>query len=177
MTAKNTQGEHDPADAPAGVLYPPMPAIGIIEEVKDFDPRKDLLATRNVRATVANFLGSRGPNLDMKELMALSSLLKDIDAAALGQMRIAAEEKTADINEQNRQAVLAVLGHLTAVKNAGQTLVPGAQRTEPPTLPDGIETREFVPGESTQGTVLQTFEQFQKERIGEIALTGDDSVD
>lgn len=176
MTTKNTQGEHDPADAPPAVLQQPLPTIGQLNDVKDFDPRKDMLDVRNVRAMIANYLGSRGVPADMKEVMVLQGILKDIDSAALGQMRIAAEEKTADMNEQNRQAVLAVLGHLTSVKNAGQTLVPGATRTEAPKLPDDVQTRDFVPGESEQGTVQQTFEEFQKQ-TGEIKLDGDDSID
>lgn len=71
--AVDTQGEHDPEQAPA--VQEPLPAISIVESVKKYDPQSDLLEVRNLRARVAGYLGSRGVPSDMKEVTVLLSVL------------------------------------------------------------------------------------------------------
>jgi hypothetical protein len=171
---KNTQGEHDPEDIPPAVMQPPLPEVHAVETVKEYDPQKDLLAVRNVRARIVTFYGSRGVPADLREVEALRGILKDMDSSALGQMRIKVDEKTAELGEQQRLAAIAVLGHLSDIKRSGQPmeLLTGATR-EVPMLPDDVESRPFVPGEAEQGTVNQTFEDFQN-RTGAVDLAEED---
>lgn len=165
---KKTKGDHNPEDIPQQPNYnPPLAQVELVNTVKEHDPAADILAVRNLRGQLVNFLGQRGAPTDMREMAMLTGLLKDMDSSALGRMRITVDEKQADISEQNRMAVLAVLDHLTSARDAGHDLVPPPlSRSEPPVLPDDVQTREFVAGEAGQGTVQETFEQFQA-RTGE----------
>lgn len=161
-----TEGEHNPEHSPqvlaAMAACVPLPTIELVEDVKSYDPQRDLLNVRNVRVSIINYFGNRGVPKDAKEAAVLLASLKDIDASALGQMRIKVDEKQAELGEQQRLAAIAVLRHMTQLKNDGQIIdVAPVEPRETPVLPDDVLTRDFVPGESEQGTVNQTFEQFQ----------------
>lgn len=179
VPAIDTQGEHDPDQSEKlKRTNTPLPLIAQVETVKAYDPSQDLLAVRNMRVSIANYFGTNGVPADIKEVMMMASLLKDIDASALGQMRIKVDEKAADLGETHKLAAIAALDYLVALKNTGQAInVCTNVGREAPSLPDDIESREFVAGESTQGTVNQTFDQFQSKLGVEIKLAEEDAPD
>lgn len=136
----------------------------------------DLMQVRNVRATLFNAITHNGLINDPEMIEMVMNILKDMDNSTLKQMRIKVDEKAAQSNEEHARAIaaaaLAVLSE-NKVRQPAQEILEG---TEIPELPDDIVTRDFVQGEHTQGTVHQTFEDFQA-KMGEIELAKEDAPD
>lgn len=163
------------AEAPAARIQ--LPAIPILGSDEKVDGAADLRDIRNIRMFFINTLGANFDPTNEKSLRMVMNLLKDADAAALGALRIKLEERTGDTAEQNRmlaQQILQALSSGNAPMAAPVTVIDGATRVIP-TLPDDIETRPFVPGESTQGTINQTFSQFST-RMGGIEVPDESKV-
>lgn len=156
----------------------PMPFIEMVEDVKTYDPKDDLIRTRNIRASIANHFGQRGVPADVREATLLLDTLKAMDASALGQMRVKVDEKIADLGAQQRLAAIAVLQYVKERRDNGEELeVAVPVNKEPPTLDDSIVTRDFVPGEDKVGQINQTFEEFQAATGKNIELAKEDADD
>ena len=141
---------------------------------KDYDPTQDLLYTRGARGQIIKAIAGKGLSQDPKELQLLLSVLKDMDSSALGQMRIKSDEKGQDLQSQHQAMVRAFLseasGFTAPLRKAGD------EASAPPSLGDDVATRDFVPGELTQGTINSTFEEFVA-RTGELTLAATDVED
>lgn len=176
-----TPGDHNPEHMPAVIAAPGITPLPIMGDGQAMDPQQDLLDVRNIRAQISNLLlADRDIVKDPKQLRNLLTVLKDMDSASLGAIRIKLEEEGADREAQARELAAAIMQQVSDQMHAKRT-IPGVGLVrevprEIPVLPDDVETRPFVPGEATQGTVHQTFDQFQQ-RTGEIKLNGDDSID
>lgn len=165
----NDNLEHDPKP----ILSGPVPTLHQVD--KDHEPVKDLHYTRTVRGMIVKGIAGDGIPSDPKAITVLLSTLKDMDSAALGQMRIKSEEADQNLQAQQQALVREFLAQSVGMKpptrNQSETAA-----TEPPSLPDTIPTREFVPGELQQGTVSRTFDEFAASR-GDVVLAKEDAVD
>lgn len=174
-----TPGDHNPEHMPAVIPNEPIATLPILGDGQAIDPQRDLADVRNIRAQISNLLlADRDVVKDPKQLRNLLTVLKDMDSASLGAIRIKLEEQTADREAQARELAAAIMEQVNKNMHERRT-IPGVGlvREVPrgvPSLPDDIETRPFVAGESSQGTINQTFDQFQKKN-GEIELTGEDT--
>lgn len=157
----NNSPDHTP-DPKLGGPVPALPDIDVNHE-----PVKDLHYTRSIRGLIVKGIAGDGIPSDPKALGLLMATLKDMDSAALGQMRIKSEEKGQELQAQQQALVREYLSQAGGVRPpARQNTDAGAAPVAPPSLDDSVDTRDFVPGELQQGTVNQTFEEFSAARGG-----------
>lgn len=149
-----------------------MPAV---EDPKTYEPTHDLIFTRMVRGAVVKGLQKDGIPSDPKQLNMLLGTLKDIDSAALGQMRIKSEEKTQSLAAEQQALVRELLNNMGGIKPPAKA--PGEPSASNMELPDSVEpVREFVAGELEQGTINNTFEDFSR-KMGGVDLSEIDKTD
>lgn len=163
----------DPQDLDPDPKYKEIiPALREVD-VKDHDPLQDMLYVRNARGLMLKAVAGQGIPRNTKDMQLVMTLLKDMDGAALGQMRIKSDEKGQDLQSQHQALVRTFLAGAGGFK---APLREANENTAAPSLDDAVETREFVPGELTQGTVNSTYEEFVA-RTGELQLAAVDVED
>ncbi len=149
--------EHDPNPTISG----PVPELHDVGA--DHEPVKDLHYTRKVRGMIVKGLAGNGIPNDPKALGMLLNTLKDLDSSALGQMRIKSEEAEQNLQAKQQALVREFLAQSTGARPPARNQ-PDNAPTAVPVLADGIDTRDFVPGELQQGTVSRTFDEFAATR-------------
>ncbi len=153
--------ELDPAAKPKPALQ-----FNDIEMVEALDPQRDLADVRNIRAMLINTLRDVGLFNDSKMMSAFLTTLKDMDGSALAAMRLKVESEKGSDEDRNRALASEILRQIQGQARDGvlvsSNVVDVSSRVIPD-LPDDIKTREFVPGEMTQGTVHLTFDEFQRQ--------------
>lgn len=164
------QAELDPAAKPKVAL-----AFNDIEMVETIDPQRDLADIRNIRATLVNTLRDMGVMGDTKLLNTFLTVLKDMDSSALAALRLKVDSEKGTDEERNRALASEILRQIHNHARSGTLTPTNALDTQTrviPDLPDSVVTREFVPGEMTQGTVELTFDDFQRQH-GAVAINAD----
>ena len=138
--------------------------LPVIEEVETKTPEaEDIELVRGIRKTIVSELTKdKVPVEDPDKLDVLLTVLKDIDHSANTRLRIKTEEKAARNQEQENNLIASVLRQIQPGKLAAPIDVEATVVRETPSLPDGLVTREYVPGEMDQGTDNTTYEEFMK---------------
>ncbi len=165
----STDLEHDPNPTMTGPV-PDLPEV-----TDEHEPVKDLHYTRKVRGMIVKGLAGNGVPTDPKALGMLLNTLKDLDSSALGVMRIKSEEADQNLQAKQQALVREFLAQSAGVRPPTRQQASNAP-TEPPSLADGVSTRDFVPGELQQGTVHGTFDEFAAAR-GDVTLAKEDKLD
>lgn len=162
--------EHNPNPRMSGKV-PDLPDVDTSHQ-----PVQDLNYTRKVRGMIVKGIAGEGVPSDPKQLGMLLNTLKDLDSAALGQMRIKSDEKGQDLQAQHQALVREFLSQSSGSRPPVREASTDPTSTQPPTLDDTVDTRDFVPGELQQGTVNGTFDQFAAGR-SDVDLALEDSTD
>lgn len=158
---------------PNPIISGPVPELPDVDV--NYEPVKDLGYTRKIRGMIVRGIAGEGIPKDPKMLTVMLSTMKDMDSAALGQMRIKSEEAGQNLQAQQQALVREYLAQTSGAKPPMRADT-GGREVEIPTLKDDIDTRAFVPGELTQGTVNSTFENFVQGR-GDVKLAEVDAPD
>ena len=165
--------ENDEDHTPNPTIAGPVPELPDVDV--NYEPVKDLGYTRKIRGMIVRGIASDGIPKDPKMLTVMLSTMKDMDSAALGQMRIKSEEAGQNLQAQQQALVREYLAQTSGAKPPMREAA-GDREVEIPTLKDDIATRDFVPGELTQGTINNTFEKFVEVR-GDVKLAEVDAPD
>lgn len=139
-------------------LLPPNNRINL--NVKpELEPEDQILAlTHNVRLQILDKMTAKGLPEDPADRKVIVSVLKDMDAAAMGRKRIKVEEK--QNNDQSAAAALiAMMMNGSAGRNPFKLDQPMANR-EAPLLPDTIPEPETVEGEMATTATNTNYDDF-----------------
>lgn len=149
----------------------PVQAIPVTDT---YDPEKDLLAARNYKATVLGHLSQNGVPTNSKDLGMALQVVDSIDRSALAAMRLKMEtDAAANQAEVNKALIQQFINQRPPNPFVG---MPVDANRETPTLPDSVVTRDFVEGESHQGTIHQTIDTFSAKNGPVELFTGDPST-
>lgn len=128
------------------------------ETVTKTQEEEDLDYARNLRkAFIGKMVEKGAAPEDRGDKAILLSALKDIDSAALGRMRIKAEEKASKDGADSAALVAEMLKQVSSSMGVSQALV---RREKPVALPDDIAPPELKPGEVEIGSINTTYDDF-----------------
>lgn len=139
---------------------PKTPMAALDNKAERMDADKDMLDVRNLRATIVNHLANGNVPTNSKDLAMLREVLNDIDRTAIASARLKVEQDAnASAEATNRMLIQQFLNsNLTNVAKRA----PGTETTgSAPEMPDDVQSREFVDGETHQGTIHDTIDSFQ----------------
>ena len=145
-----------------------MPRVPDISEVPELpDENAQMALTHHLRLTVLQSMFGTDSKLpeDPGDRKTIVSILKDIDAQALGRMRIKVEEK-ANTNQEEAAGIIAQILAATGGHSPFKLATP--LNREAPMLPNDIPPPILVEGETSTVVSTTNFDEFMAKHGGNL---------
>lgn len=146
----------------AEIITPEKQPVNNVIDENVLDDQLEMRIVRNMRVKINESLMDNGkiPE-DPKALSLLMNNLRDMDYSAISRSRIKSEEKTAN----QAAATIGMVTNVLKTLRSNKVAAKNEPTKEAPTLPEELERKSFIQGETDIGVITEDIDSFKARMI------------